>query len=366
MEMAEPPTFVDALVRAICRAASFNRLDQAPPAVVLWPDPAREWEPLFPVVRERLPAYMLGSYLPSELTGPAPWLRCVIARALPNPPSGDATPVLYLPGVGARDLRSLGHCPQALQILIELQYLGVLWTQPDSKEWTVSGFLSSRVGGLGIEMRNDTRTRAAMLKALLPLADVSLARLREEAPWRALDFEALLAPTQGSGSLDLHSLIRQGESAILEFKSTAWWNIKAAQATANMPQIIVKTVAAFLNSREGGTLLIGVEDDGTIHGLDDDYRTFPRDKQNQDQYELKLMHLLLGAFGKGCGPYLRISLHEVERREICMVRIEPAPEPAFFEEEKREVFYIRMGNQSQPLTMSEAVKYIKRRWPDHG
>lgn len=29
----------------------------------------------------------------------------------------------------------------------------------------------------------------------------------------------------------------------------------------------LKTIAAFLNSREGGTLLIGVADDGTIHGL---------------------------------------------------------------------------------------------------
>ena len=34
---------------------------------------------------------------------------------------------------------------------------------------------------------------------------------------------------------------------------------------------VLKTIAAFLNSRDGGTLLIGVADDGTVHGLDSDY-----------------------------------------------------------------------------------------------
>ena len=34
---------------------------------------------------------------------------------------------------------------------------------------------------------------------------------------------------------------------------------------------VLKTVAAFLNSYDGGTLLIGVADDGTVHGLDADY-----------------------------------------------------------------------------------------------
>jgi len=38
---------------------------------------------------------------------------------------------------------------------------------------------------------------------------------------------------------------------------------------------VLKTIAAFLNSAEGGTLLIGVADDGTIHGIESDYATLP-------------------------------------------------------------------------------------------
>lgn len=42
----------------------------------------------------------------------------------------------------------------------------------------------------------------------------------------------------------------------------------------------LKTIAAFLNSREGCTLLIGVADEGAIHGLDADYAS--RSKSTQD------------------------------------------------------------------------------------
>ena len=37
-----------------------------------------------------------------------------------------------------------------------------------------------------------------------------------------------------------------------------------------LEEVILKTVAAFANS-QGGTLLIGVDDEGTILGLEQDY-----------------------------------------------------------------------------------------------
>jgi type I restriction enzyme R subunit len=48
-------------------------------------------------------------------------------------------------------------------------------------------------------------------------------------------------------------LIRANESATLEFKSSARWDMRQNKPNKAMEETIVKTVAAFLNSETGGT-----------------------------------------------------------------------------------------------------------------
>ena len=68
--IASPPSsFLDALVAALERAGAYNKNDQAPPDVVLWPDKERQWEPLLPRLRTRLPILTLGPYAAQEHTG---------------------------------------------------------------------------------------------------------------------------------------------------------------------------------------------------------------------------------------------------------------------------------------------------------
>ena len=75
-------TVLDAIVAAVQRAAEYDKNDQSAPAVVLWTDKAREWEPILPSLRTRLPLLTLGSFDAVSLQGPAVWLRCVLARAV--------------------------------------------------------------------------------------------------------------------------------------------------------------------------------------------------------------------------------------------------------------------------------------------
>jgi len=93
----------------------------------------------------------------------------------------------------------------------------------------------------------------------------------------------------------IKDLIAKGESATLEFKSTARWNVKIAQPDTKMERVIVKTIAAFLNAK-GGTLIIGVEDDGKVYGLHEDYKLCGnRGGQNggRDGFENWLMQTLM-------------------------------------------------------------------------
>ena len=80
-----PMTVLDSLIQSFNRAGEFNRDDQVAPAVILWPDKERQWEPVLLVLREWMPHLLtLGPYAANCKTGPAIWLRCMIAQTLPE------------------------------------------------------------------------------------------------------------------------------------------------------------------------------------------------------------------------------------------------------------------------------------------
>lgn len=166
------------LLQSIRGAAAFNPEAQIAPACILWPDRDRQWEAVITGLKAELPELMvLGTYAPEKRIGPAIWLRCVIAsRAEDVSLPKDRTPILYLPGVSRQDLRAVESCPDHLKPLAELQYRGVIWSQVNSKDWTILSYLKSDQGGLGLDVAQDNDARNSMRLALPRLLnqDVSL------------------------------------------------------------------------------------------------------------------------------------------------------------------------------------------------
>src|SRR3546814_11123953 len=72
-------------------------------------------------------------------------------------------------------------------------------------------------------------------------------------------------------AITLEEMIFEGESEELEFKQTLRWDVKEGRVNKDLEAVVVKTVAAFGNSIDGGTLLIGVEDSGDAGGLEQDF-----------------------------------------------------------------------------------------------
>jgi hypothetical protein len=195
--MSGTNTFLNAVVETLEQAGIYNKNDQCPPVAVLWTDKDRQWEALIPELREHLPLLVFGSYQPAQRTGPAYWLRCMIARTLPDDTiTEDTTPIVYLPGISRKDIRAIEDCPRFLQPLAELQYRGTLWTQKNGRDWTLLAFMQSEDGGLGIDVASDTATKEALKRSLLKLADEQIAVLRQSAPLRADYFDALLNPDE--------------------------------------------------------------------------------------------------------------------------------------------------------------------------
>jgi len=165
---------------------------------------------------------------------------------------------------------------------------------------------------------------------------------------------------------EIVELIKQGESATLEFKSSARWNLKEDKPDKIMEEIILKTVAAFLNS-DGGTLLIGVADNGKVVGLQHDYKIHKK-QPNRDGYEQFLTQLLLrDNFGLDLSTQVKFSFHTMEQEEVCQVKIFKSPRPVYLTSKNKqgqpeEQFWIRSGNSSQQLTISKIYGYCKHRF----
>ena len=116
-------------------------------------------------------------------------------------------------------------------------------------------------------------------------------------------------------SVDIEGLLAGGESDLVEFKSSARWDYREQKANKTLEQVIVKTLASFLNGK-GGMLFIGVDDDGKILGLESDYATLGK-RPDRDGYQQFLVQLVSGSLGKNVCADLAISFHPIQAKEIC-------------------------------------------------
>jgi len=164
----------------------------------------------------------------------------------------------------------------------------------------------------------------------------------------------------------IEQLLTQGESETLEFKSSLRLGVPSAKVEPVVEKSILKTVAAFLNSYKGGSLIIGIEDDGNTLGTEYDYPSFK--KPDRDGYELHLRNLLNQNFGADSGSLIETIFHPINGKHLCEVRVKPGHHHYIVVEQdkhgaKSDVVYIRTGNQSVPLDTNAMLNYAPYRWP---
>lgn len=161
-------------------------------------------------------------------------------------------------------------------------------------------------------------------------------------------------------------LIEQGEGLFLEFKETMRYDGRKGEISKELEKVIAKTIVGFLNA-DGGTLIIGVNDDGKVTGLENDYKTLP--KKNRDGFENHISMLIKTMIGLAFAKYVNVSFEAIEDKEtkqmkdICMITVHEGHKPAYvINGDKKEDFYVRVGNSTQPFSMSETSEYIKTHW----
>lgn len=163
----------------------------------------------------------------------------------------------------------------------------------------------------------------------------------------------------------IEDLIKDGESDELEFKATLRWDIIEGKVNKKLEQVVVKTVAAFANA-QGGSLLIGVDNDGRAVGLSRDYESLG--EASRDRFEVHLRNVLNQQLGTTfVASRIKTQFHAVDDVDVCQVDVTTAKEPVIVAIKDKngrllEKFYVRSGNSSQEIPMSEMTSYVKERF----
>lgn len=159
---------------------------------------------------------------------------------------------------------------------------------------------------------------------------------------------------------DVKFLLEQGEGLFLEFKETFRYDVRKGEVSKEVERMVLKTIVGFLNA-DGGTLLIGVNDAGVAVGLENDYKNLP--KKNCDGLENHLNMLVKTTIGLTFSKYITTVFEKIDGKDVCVVTVRESHKPAYLRNgDRTEEFFVRVGNSTQPFSMSEAEEYIKTHW----
>jgi energy-coupling factor transporter ATP-binding protein EcfA2 len=160
-------------------------------------------------------------------------------------------------------------------------------------------------------------------------------------------------------------LILEGENTWAEFKSSMRWNVYARKRDTEIDKSIAKTLCGFMNT-EGGILLIGVSNEGEVLGLDHDFATLAKDKQNEDGLESAFSDIVKNYLGiVAYGQYLDVNFLNFNNRRVCAIQVAKSSRPMFCTSNRKNEFYCRVRNSTRQLDAKETLEYAKSRFKEY-
>lgn len=154
---------------------------------------------------------------------------------------------------------------------------------------------------------------------------------------------------------DLTALLENGESDAVEFKSTLRINLHTGESDKRMETAVLKTLAGFLNTN-GGTLIIGVADNGSPVGIERD--RFP----TEDNMTLHLVNLVSSRLGPLVMTNMHVHFEDYEGSRVMVLRCNRSATPVYTKDGDTEKFYIRTGPSTAELQPSQIQMYIQQRF----
>ena len=151
----------------------------------------------------------------------------------------------------------------------------------------------------------------------------------------------------------------QEENNFIEYKSSLRVCLRENKPMPYVEHSILKTINGFQNS-EGGTLYIGIEDDGNILGLEKDFSSFGN--KGKDGFLLHFDNMIINGLGKEQQADIEIKFESVAEKEFAIVEVSASNKPVFINVNGKKEFYVRHAASSRSYDMSEAYEYINKHW----
>ena len=153
-------------------------------------------------------------------------------------------------------------------------------------------------------------------------------------------------------------IINQGESELVEFKTSFKWDVNKQRCNKELPKMISETMCAFANSREGGVLFIGVADNGKLEGISMDIKNCFHKSLDKFQREVtKKVREDIGA-----GIIYKLEIKELKSKNICIINVEPSISPIFTSDGN---FLLRKGTSNHKLNSKETYEYISNYFSEY-
>ena len=163
------------------------------------------------------------------------------------------------------------------------------------------------------------------------------------------------APAAAVAPIAIADLIAGGETRAVEFKSTLRMNLHTGQVDDKIQVSALKTIAGFLNAK-GGTLLIGVADNGEVLGLDAD------GFQNEDKLGLHLVNLVKDRIGEVFLPTSTPTFRTRMAHGFWRFAARRGRKRPFSKDGNLQRFFVRGGNATTELSGASVTDYVKQRF----
>lgn len=215
--------------------------------------------------------------------------------------------------------------------------------------------------------RNGSRPRLDqddVTDSLRDLVNSLLAPEREKRPASAAEVATCLERIEASRA-EIEQLLKCDESSTLEFKSTLRTPVGPAKPGESrtvgelrraLELEVLETMAAFQNT-DGGTVVVGVSDDRTVIGIEED---FPLVGGTRDGWRLTLDNLASKYLGKDAMCCINLEVEPWNGRTIAIIQCSRRKrEPTWI----GDLLWVRRTASTEQLSPREAVAWCRERWP---
>lgn len=164
--------------------------------------------------------------------------------------------------------------------------------------------------------------------------------------------EKLTSPLQSLNELSkedkIFHYIRQGEGLKVEFKETFSIDTKKGSQEKYIEESSLKNIVGFLN-KLGGTLLIGVTDNGIISGIEKD------NFKSDDKYLLHFKNKIKSSIGEEYFSLITYEICKISNKKVLIVECSPSTKPVYLNQKD---FYVRTNPATDKLEGPKLVEYI--------